>query len=274
MKHNPLHTWKQRVTPISFEGEYMKREELVNAIKLKMDIDPADNDDYYKNFYNTLINECLSNIVNTVLPYQRKIEVFYGGKLLKNDISGLKSPYYYKLGVDVLDDEGNILYKKNGWLYYKKIESEDSYGNTTITYELSYQPYNNFGFMIDIPDDLLSFSDESLVMFVDENGKIELNADILYVNSKTLALPKDGNYTIWYNSEYPEVTDDNDMNLNFIPKNVLKIIPTYVASQLLLSEDPVKATYLKNDYETMLSRLDDNKPLASYEIKNSNGWTL
>ena len=45
-----------------------------------MDMDPtADSEDYYLNYYNTLINECLSVIANTVLPYQQKMEVNWLG---------------------------------------------------------------------------------------------------------------------------------------------------------------------------------------------------
>ena len=94
----------------------------------------------------------------------------------------------------------------------------------------------------------------------------------MYVNSKTLALSKDGTYKIWYNAEYDKVTDTTD-ELN-IPSQVLNLIPSYVASQLLMGEDPIKATQLKNEFETMMARLDTNKPLVSYKINNDDGWVL
>lgn len=238
----------------------MTRDELINAIKVKMDIDPSDNDDYYKNFYNPIINECLSMIANTVLPYQRVIEVNYGGKLRHEvNLDELDKTCYYSIAENVMDGDV-IKYKKGGWLYY-----EDE--------EWKYQPYNRYGYMIKIPYELMSFSSESLPMYISECGDVMLDPDILYINSKTLALPKDGDYKIWYNSEYPEVTDNNAENIDFIPKNVARIIPSYVAGQLLMSEDPVRATILKNDFETQLSRLDDNKVLAAYEIHNASGWT-
>ena len=54
----------------------MTREDLIQKIRVKCDIDPTDtNDDYYANYYDSLIDECLSTIANTVLPYQNKIEV-------------------------------------------------------------------------------------------------------------------------------------------------------------------------------------------------------
>lgn len=40
-----------------------------------------------------------------------------------------------------------------------------------------------------------------------------------------------------------------------------------------MAEDTVRATVLANDFELMLSRLDDNKIMASYNINNKSGWT-
>lgn len=234
----------------------MKRDDLITAIKVKMDIDPADNDDYYKNFYNTIINECLSVIANSVLPYQRVIEVLYGGEY--DGSQALNNKYYYKVKSDIIEN-GAVKYKKNGWLKYDK--------------EWKYVPYNKYGFLVDIPYELLSFSDQSLIEFIDDQGDFILDADVIYINSHTLALPKDGNYKIWYNSLYPEVGDNNDEDLDFIPPNVAQLIPTYVASKLLMAEDTVRATVLANDFELMLSRLDDNKIMASYNINNKSGWT-
>jgi hypothetical protein len=123
-----------------------------------------------------------------------------------------------------------------------------------------------------IPDDFLSFSDEASIQYINKYGELELDVDILYVNSKTLALSKDGTYKIWYNAEYPKITDTtNELD---IPDNLLTLIPPYVAGQLLMGEDPIKATQLKNEFETMLSRLDTNKPLVAYKINNDDGWVL
>lgn len=50
----------------------MTKQELIYDIRVKMDTDFAsDSDDYYANYYDTLINEALSIVANTVLPYQK-----------------------------------------------------------------------------------------------------------------------------------------------------------------------------------------------------------
>lgn len=52
----------------------------------------------------------------------------------------------------------------------------------------------------------MSFSKEALPTYTNEDGDMILDAEVLYLNSKQLVLPKDGNYVIWYNSEYPSIS--------------------------------------------------------------------
>lgn len=52
------------------------------------------------------------------------------------------------------------------------------------------------GYIISIPDDLLSFSDEARPRYESLSGDIILDIDIYYLDPKHLALPKDGNYKI------------------------------------------------------------------------------
>ena len=63
----------------------MTREQLITKIKTKMDIELTDTSaDYYSSFYNPLIDECLSIVANTVLPYQDKFELSYGGEITED----------------------------------------------------------------------------------------------------------------------------------------------------------------------------------------------
>ena len=257
----------------------MNKGQLYTKIRHKMDmLDVESNtDDYYAEAYPTYIDECLSLIANTVLPYQKIIEVNYGGKLTingskyivwsennenpyteYNSIEDLDTTKYYTLGDEIPEikgHKGDKLFYDTSWTIQKK---------------------NSMGYIISIPDDLLSFSDEARPRYESLSGDIILDIDIYYLDPKHLALPKDGNYKIWYNTEYPSVNDVKDENadLDFIPKNVLPLIPIYVASQCLMSEDIQRAMILKNEFENMLARLDDNKVLPSYSIKNESGWTL
>lgn len=231
-------------------------------IKMDGDVSAAGQEgDYYKDYYNTLINECLSVIANTVVPNQKVMTFTWKGYLHSDDeLPDVGKPGdYYTVGEEIENQEKVGYVKRKDWVEWKdgKWQKQDK---------------NTYGFLATIPDDFLSFSDESATQFWNKYGELELNVDVLYVNSKTLALSKDGTYEIWYNAEYDKVTDTTD-ELN-IPSQVLSLIPSYVAGQLLMGEDPIKATQLKNEFETMMARLDTNKPLVSYKINNDDGWVL
>jgi hypothetical protein len=54
----------------------IKKQDLIYNIKIKMDVEPTqDSDDYYESYYDHLIDECLSIVANTALPYQKVMEV-------------------------------------------------------------------------------------------------------------------------------------------------------------------------------------------------------
>lgn len=240
----------------------MTRQELIKNIVIKMDGDITSagmEDDYYKDYYDTLINECLSVIANTVVPNQKHmlfnwLEYIYDESELKeNPVIG----DYYTVGSDMMLN--GVYCKRKDWIKWNGKKWE-------------LQKRNNYGFLATIPDDFLSFSDEAPIKYTNNHGELELNVDVLYVDSKTVALSKDGDYDIQYNAEYDKVTIET-VELN-IPRQILNLIPSYVAGQLLMGEDPIKATQLKNEFETMMARLDTNKPLVSYSINNSDGWVL
>lgn len=71
----------------------MTRQDIIKKTQVKMDSVDS-NDDYYKDYYNPLIDEALSVIANTVLPYQNQIIVKYFDKLVPNELSEGDIGYY------------------------------------------------------------------------------------------------------------------------------------------------------------------------------------
>lgn len=122
--------------------------------------------------------------------------------------------------------------------------------------------------IITLPDDFLSFP--SMINYLDG----EADPTIVYVGNNQLLLPKIGTYTIFYNALYPIITDITsstaDINLE-IPQSVLNLLPSYVASQCLAQDDVQRSAILRNEYELMLSRLDDNIMYESNHFKSSGG---
>ena len=97
----------------------MNKGQLYTKIRHKMDmLDVESNtDDYYAEAYPTYIDECLSLIANTVLPYQKIIEVKYGGKLTTNGTKYIvwsentENPYTEYDSLEKLDTTKSLWYK-------------------------------------------------------------------------------------------------------------------------------------------------------------------
>lgn len=63
-----------------------------------MDLDPSSTDDYYKDMYDPLIDEALSVVANTVLPYQQELVIEFGGDISSPD--NLNPKKYYRVKGD------------------------------------------------------------------------------------------------------------------------------------------------------------------------------
>lgn len=124
------------------------------------------------------------------------------------------------------------------------------------------------GKLIEMPEDFLSFAD--MVYYLDG---VE-NPELIYVGDREVMLPKSGKYTIYYNALWHNISKEdisNDVVLT-IDASVLNCLPTYIASQLLSQDDIQRATVLKNEFETMLARLDTNIMYQQNHFKSIGGW--
>ena len=68
-----------------------------------MDTDPhtGTDEDYYRDYYDTLIDECLSVIANSAVPYQAVMEFKWGGYIEEDTvIDKLDKTCYYTFGVE------------------------------------------------------------------------------------------------------------------------------------------------------------------------------
>lgn len=69
-------------------------------------------------------------------------------------------------------------------------------------------------------------------------------------------------YELYYNALYPEITqqqmdDDSDLSVGIYP-DVLNTLPSYVASQLKMQDDPQLGTIMRNEFELLCQRLQIN----------------
>ena len=69
---------------------------------------------------------------------------------------------------------------------------------------------------------------------------------------------------------YPEITSPNQ-EID-VPRQILNLIPYYVAGDLLWDEDPSRAVQYKNTFETMAQRLNTNDYMKFTKPINNGGW--
>lgn len=154
-----------------------------------------------------------------------------------------------------------------------------------------------------MPDDFLAFSGLA-IMFRNKN-EIVYHPDVYYTDWNSLILPDKGVYTISYNAKYGEIpnsiiqknmeayntfdltksytgtqfknvfgigVDSEDIVFNGISSSVLECLPTYIASQLLLQDDAQKSTMLRNEFEVLVQRLENNIMFQNESFVSKGGW--
>ena len=122
--------------------------------------------------------------------------------------------------------------------------------------------------VVTMPEDFLSFAD--MIVYLDGVS----DPQVTYITDKQLVLHDVGDYKIFYNALWHDVTTEDivDDLLLEIDASVLNCLPTYMASQLLAQDDVQRSTILKNEFELMLARLDTNIMYESNHYKSTGGW--
>lgn len=122
--------------------------------------------------------------------------------------------------------------------------------------------------IVKMPEDFISFT--NMINYLND----EADPTIIYIGSKQLKLPKIGEYTIYYNSEWEKITQElivSDADLD-IDSSVLNCLPSYIASQLLAQDDIQRSVMLKNEFELLLSGLDTDIFYQENHFKSTGGW--
>jgi len=80
-----------------------------------------------------------------------------------------------------------------------------------------------------------------------------------YTKRNTVILPEIGTYTLYYNALWDAITEENvntDNELE-IDTSILYVLPTYIVYNILAQDDIQRSVIMKNDFEILLSRLDN-----------------
>lgn len=242
------------------------RQGIIN--KLFMDEDEVNSEsENYASKFAFFANECLNQIANRVKP---RIATFRP-VLYEKSMSGVN----FKLENGTFSMESAfgdtlVLVPDSRTLYTDLMTDKKYIVSNNELIDVTDKNYYTINTAIKMPDDFLSFSD--MVNYV--NG--EPDANIIYIDDKTIALSIPGIYKIFYNALWEPITEDymNDQEQPDLPidSSVLNCIPSYVAAQILAENDIQRSTILKNEYELMLSGLDTNIMYQGNHFKSTGGW--
>lgn len=256
--------------------------------KLFLTQEEAKNQNYWEKFRD-LANECLFIIANGVKPkvkelnlitHKRYIEAYIGNNLhlhfikegewsIINNSSATPtiSEEFLELDKKLSDGESIILNRKDyaiNNVYRITITSgDDNYVNVELNDETGEHK------VVAMPYEFLSFSD--MVTYL--NNKPSTN--FKYLSDKVIELTGNGTYKIYINTLYDLITEEDlvrDNVLRDIDFTILQMMITYITYNLLLQDDVQRSMILKNEFELMLSRLDDNVMYQSSSFESIGGW--
>lgn len=249
--------------------------DLVSAIAGKMFMSADDlNTTEYNSLVERLINECLTMIANDLKPKEKRLQVVYKGEYnypSDIDLSTAKVGDYYK--VKSAGDEphpviGEII-EKSDIIWLMKTGEEMVDGVLTDVGEWVIERGANTLHIV-MPEDFLSFSDYKPI-FQYPDGRY--GQELIFVSENTAKVPGLQTCTVFYNGLYPHVeSGDDDLVKRGIPVSVMNVIPTYVASELLMEDDIQKATMYRNQFEILAARLETSEDFRVEEIRVKGGW--
>lgn len=140
----------------------------------------------------------------------------------------------------------------------------------------------NIGVKQTMPDDFVSFGDDVCYMLEEvreHNGETRLikvpihDDDYEYLGYNQVVFKHPGNYFISYNARWYTFDKSlSDDELIDVPDDILDSIPSYIASQCYKIDDEYKASVFRNEYEIMLSRIDNSNFRNTKTIKIEGDW--
>jgi len=277
--------------------------EVVQASLYKLFIDDTDDDaDEYTNKMPYVANECLNMIANDIKPKWCEITIKTFPKLV------LGSNFEVEDGVITYEvGEDTIVTTVRTDTIYREGEDNYIYENDDLVKKYNVAHITD---IIKMPDDFITFADRSPILTkINRYKKAEIisKPNIVYKAWNKIILPEVGEYNIFYNGRYGEIPlniayidediwtnfdltrsytreeyneifnltesgDPTEIVFNGIDKSILECLPTYIASSLLEQDDLQRAMLLRNEFESMAQRLEDNEFYQIEHFTSPGGW--
>lgn len=138
--------------------------------------------------------------------------------------------------------------------------------------------YNRFKYVGDVvkfPDDFFAWSDDMSFMYdFDKQTWINTNDDFFETyGGNSLIFKQVGKFRIAYKAKWFKIlpTTSDEMELD-APDDILECLPSYIASQLYKVDDEVKSGILRNEFEMMVARIDENDYQTNRTMMDRRDW--
>lgn len=141
---------------------------------------------------------------------------------------------------------------------------------------------DNIGSLINMPEDFISFGDDVNKVVYNECGRTVIQEahddDFDYIGHNKLLFKRYGKFYISYNARWIESFSNMDKSVelagspNYVPRDILDCIPSYIASQCMKIDDEYKSSVYRNEYEVFLARIDDTDYKNTKTFKIEGDW--
>lgn len=108
-----------------------------------------------------------------------------------------------------------------------------------------------------MPDDFIGFTGyvQNYYMI---NNKWATDPNLNYIGRNKVAVHLPGKYAVHYKARFPDITGNENDVIADIPTDILYALPSYIASNLLNTEDPQRAMHLMNEFEIQINRVEND----------------
>lgn len=126
---------------------------------------------------------------------------------------------------------------------------------------------------VHMPNDFISFNGDVAYVVIKDTMQVATDEDFDTFTGDAIVFFDDGDYMIPYNAYYQKIypTTDDDVILK-IPDDVVECLPSYIAGQCFKVDDEQKSSIYRNEFEMLLSRVDQNSYKTSKTIHIGGDW--
>lgn len=237
---------------------------IKNAALAKLDMDSdyeeqtESNELNWQNRFYIYANEVMTQICSAIKPKHTFVQI----KTFKDAVA---------------DDVGLIIDGKKYNNYTLSSDGNKAYDMTQENVTSLY--LHKVGSLIMMPSDFIAFGDDVCTVehcdFLYNKWLEECHDDTLqYVGYNQVICKEVGTYLISYKARWYTftVSMSDNIDLSFIPMDILDCIPSYIASQCYKIDDEYKSSVFRNEYEMFLARIDDTNYKNSKTFKIGGDW--